>query len=175
MDVDYANGQAKEFYELIDSSQQPLYEGCDKFSKLSFIIRLLHLKCIGSLNNKVFDMLLDLLREALPDAMDGLPKSYYEAEKLMKELGLGYEKIHACPNDCTLYCGENERQTSCETCHQPRWRTSDKDPTGEKRKIAQKVLWYFPLKPRLQRLFMSTKTASDALFICTINTCKYTE
>ncbi|KAG6395273.1 hypothetical protein SASPL_145915 [Salvia splendens] len=33
-------------------------------------------------------------------------------------------------------------------------------PTGEKRKVAQKVLWYFPLKPRLQRLFMSSKTAS---------------
>ncbi|XP_041994040.1 uncharacterized protein LOC121744538 isoform X1 [Salvia splendens] len=160
MDVDYANGQAKEFYKLIDNSQQPLYEGCDKFSKLSFIIRLLHLKCIGSLNNKVFDMLLELLREAFPDAMVGLPKSYYEAEKLMKELGLGYEKIDACPNDCTLYWGENERKTSCDTCHQLRWRTSDKDPTGEKRKIAQKVLWYFPLKPRLQRLFMSTKTAS---------------
>ncbi|XP_047949378.1 uncharacterized protein LOC125195243 [Salvia hispanica] len=125
IDAEIANGQSREFYKLIDGSQQPLFERCDKFSKLSFIIRLLHLKCIGSLNNKVFDMLLELLREAFPDAMVDLPKSYYEAEKLMKGLGL------------------------------------DADPTGEKRKIAQNVLWYFPVKPRLQRLFMSTKTASD--------------
>ena len=75
-------GKQKNF-KLIDSLQELLYEGCSKFSKLSFIIRLLHLKCIGSLNNKVFDMLLDLLRESFP-AMVGLPKSYYEAEKLIK-------------------------------------------------------------------------------------------
>ncbi|XP_042063803.1 uncharacterized protein LOC121807603 [Salvia splendens] len=84
IDAESANGQANEFYKLIDGLQQPLFEGCDKFSKLSFIIRLLHLKCIGSLNNKVFDMLLELLREAFPDAMVDLPKSYYEAEKLMR-------------------------------------------------------------------------------------------
>ncbi|KAG6405592.1 hypothetical protein SASPL_133183 [Salvia splendens] len=58
MDSEIANGQARDFYRLIDDSQQPLYEGC------------------------------------------------------------------------------------------------------EKRKVAQKVLWYFPLKPRLQRLFMSSKTTS---------------
>ncbi|KAG6405745.1 hypothetical protein SASPL_133339 [Salvia splendens] len=110
MDAEIANGQAKEFYKLIDSSQEPLYEGCSKFSKLSFIIHWLHSKCIGSLNNKVFDMLLDLLREVFPDAIVGLPKSYYEAEKLMKKLGLGYEKIHACPNDCTLYWGKMKHE-----------------------------------------------------------------
>ncbi|KAG6405787.1 hypothetical protein SASPL_133381 [Salvia splendens] len=83
MDSEIANGQAREFYRLIDDSNQPLYEGCAKFSKLSFIIRLLHLKCLGRLNNKVFDMLLDLLRDVFPDAMVGLPKSYYEADKLI--------------------------------------------------------------------------------------------
>ncbi|XP_057789264.1 uncharacterized protein LOC131006122 [Salvia miltiorrhiza] len=160
IDAEIANGQAGEFYKLIDASQQQLYEGCEKFSKLSFIIRLLHLKYLGRLSNKVFDMLLQLLTEAFPNAMDGLPKSYYESEKLMKELGLGYEKIDVCPNDCTLYWGMNERRISCDTCHELRWRTSNKDTTGEKRKIAQKVLWYFSLKPRLQRLFMSAKTAS---------------
>ncbi|KAG6423407.1 hypothetical protein SASPL_113802 [Salvia splendens] len=159
MDSEIANGQAREFYRLIDDSNQHLYEGYAKFSKLSFIIRLLHLKCLGRLNNKVFDMLLDLLRDAFPDAMVGLPKSYYEADNLMKKLGLGYEKIDACPNDCTLYWGVNENKTSCDTCNKPRWCTTDKDPTGEKRKVAQKV-WYFPLKRRLQRLFMSSKTAS---------------
>lgn len=159
-DGEIAIGQAGEFFKLIDASQQKLYEGCDKFTKLSFIIRLLHLKCLGRLNNKVFDMLLDLLREAFPDAMVGLPKSYYEAEKLLKDLGLGYEKIDACPNNCTLYWGVNAGKTSCETCHELRWLTSEKDLTGGERKIARKVLWYFPLKSRLQRLFMSTKTAS---------------
>ncbi|KAG6424595.1 hypothetical protein SASPL_115013 [Salvia splendens] len=43
------------------------------------------------LNNKVFDMQLDLLRDA-SDAMVGLSKSYYEADKLMKKLGLGEKR-----------------------------------------------------------------------------------
>ncbi|XP_042410119.1 uncharacterized protein LOC121999513 [Zingiber officinale] len=153
-------GEAEKFYKLIDDSQKELYPGCKKFSKLTFMIRLLHLKCLGKINNKIFDILLDLLREAFPNAMDDLPKSYYEAEKLMKQIGLGYEKIDACPNDCTLYWRSDKERIQCETCSEPRWETSENDSTGDKRKISRKVLWYFPIKPRLQRLFMSSKTAS---------------
>jgi hypothetical protein len=47
------------------------------------------------------------------------------------------------------------------TCKESRWTTSKNDPTREKRKIAKKVIWYFPLKPQLQRLFMSSKTAKS--------------
>ncbi|XP_027109172.2 uncharacterized protein [Coffea arabica] len=152
---------AEKFYKLIDDSQQDLYSGCKNFLKLSFIIRLLHLKCLGKMSNKIFNTLVELLREAFPKAMTNLPSSYYEAEKLMNTLGLGYEKIDACPNDCSLYWGSAEKRTSCETCNELRWVASENDPTGEKRKIPQKVLWHFPLKPRLQRLFMSSKIASQ--------------
>ncbi|XP_042396490.1 uncharacterized protein LOC121986596 [Zingiber officinale] len=150
---------AEKFYKLIDDSQKELYPECKKFYKLAFIIRLLHLKCLGKMTNKIFNMLLDLLREAFPNAMKDLPKSYYEAEKLMKQLGLGYEKIDACPNDCTLYWRLDKERVRCKTCNEPRWETSEDDPTGDKRKVACKVLWYFPIKPRLQRFFMSYKTA----------------
>jgi hypothetical protein len=36
-----------------------------------------------------------------------LPASTYEAKKLVCHLGLDVQKIHACPNDCILYRGEN--------------------------------------------------------------------
>ncbi|XP_027166667.1 uncharacterized protein LOC113766700 [Coffea eugenioides] len=107
------------------------------------------------MSNKIFNMI------AFPEAMTNLPSSYYEAEKLMNTLGLGYEKIDACPNDCSLYWGSAEKRTSCETCNELRWVVSENDPTREKRKIPQKVLWHFPLKPGLQRLFMSSKIASQ--------------
>jgi len=29
-----------------------------------------------------------------------LPKSYYEVKKILCRIGMEYEKIHACPNDC---------------------------------------------------------------------------
>ncbi|XP_071940025.1 uncharacterized protein [Coffea arabica] len=158
---DFPISEAEKFYKLIDDSQQDLYSGCKNFSKLSFIIRLLHLKCLGKMSNKIFNILVELLREAFPEAITNLHSFYYEAEKLMNTLGLGYEKIDACPNDCSLYWGSAEKRTSCETCNKLRWAVSENDPTGEKRKISQKVLWHFPLKARLQRLFMSSKIASQ--------------
>ena len=33
------NDDAKEFYELIRDGQQNLYEGCEKYSKLSFLVK----------------------------------------------------------------------------------------------------------------------------------------
>ena len=32
-----------------------------------------------------------------------LPKSYYQAKKILCLMGIEYQKIHACPNDCILY------------------------------------------------------------------------
>ena len=78
----------------------------------------------------------------------------------MKELGFGYEKYDVCPNDYTLYCGKDESKIKCDTCKHLRWEGTKDDPIDEKRKVPHKVLWHFPLKPRLQRLFMSSKIAS---------------
>ena len=42
-------------------------------------------------------------------------------------------------------------------CGESRWKYSQ----NSKSKVPQKVLWHFPLKPRLQRLFLSRQTATD--------------
>ena len=47
-------------------------------------------------------MLLQVLMDMLPTD-DKLPKEHYKAKKIVRDLGLGYEKIHACPNDCMLF------------------------------------------------------------------------
>nr|XP_027096067.1 uncharacterized protein LOC113715963 [Coffea arabica] len=159
LETEQPNIDAEKFYNLINDSKQPLYPNCPQFSKLSFLVRLLHIKCLSKMPDSVFNTLLDLLRQALPEGVN-LPNSYYEAKKIMKELGLGYKKYDACPNDCTLYWGKDESKIKCDTCKHLRWEGTKDDPTGEKRKVPHKVLWHFPLKPRLQRLFMSSKTAS---------------
>lgn len=51
------NIDVEKFYKLVDESQKDLYQGCTKFYNLSFIIRLLHLKCIEKWSDKNFDML----------------------------------------------------------------------------------------------------------------------
>jgi hypothetical protein len=83
-----------------------------------------------------------------------LPKSYNEAKNLLKELGLGYDSIHVCFNNCVLFRKQYAKFDDCPICDLSRW----KDP--ERKKIPQKLLWHFPLAPRLKRIF-ATKEASE--------------
>ncbi|XP_042952181.1 uncharacterized protein LOC122289264 [Carya illinoinensis] len=146
---------ATTFDKLLEDARRPLFEGCTKFTKLSFIVKLLHIKSIGGWSIKSFNMLLDLLQSAFPDAL--LPQSYEESKSLELGLGFNYHKIHACPNDCILFWKENAFLNECPVCKASRWMPN----THGSRVIPQKVLRHFPLKPRLQRLFMSAKIAGD--------------
>ncbi|KAI9092314.1 hypothetical protein K1719_027814 [Acacia pycnantha] len=100
-------------------------------------------------------MLPELLRDAFPDA--DIPSTFYEAKKLISRLGLNYEKIDARPNDCMLYWGEDAGRRLVRSVTLRGSRQIRKG-RSEKKKPA-KILKYFPIKPRLQRLFMSSKTA----------------
>ncbi|KAL0454975.1 UNVERIFIED_CONTAM: hypothetical protein Slati_0836700 [Sesamum latifolium] len=70
-------------------------------------------------------------------------------------MGLGYKEIDACKNDCALFYKENEENDKCPICDESRWKSDD----AKGSKIPHKILRYFPLKPRLQRLFMSNHAA----------------
>ncbi|XP_021993424.1 uncharacterized protein LOC110890160 [Helianthus annuus] len=74
---------------------------------------------------------------------------------------LEVQRIHACPNDCMLYRNQFEKTHTCYICGEPRYKR--KNDTGEydddvtKNGPAAKVLWYFPIIPRLKRLFANPK------------------
>ena len=154
------NEDAKKFYRLLEELEKPLYEGCEKYSNLAFIVKLMHIKCINCWSNNSFNMLLELLKDAFP-MCETLPTLYYGAKKIVGGLGLHYGKIDACENDCMLYYKENSKANQCSICHLSMWKTNNKDGKRNGKKVPWKVLRYFSLKPRLQRLFMSTKTTSD--------------
>ncbi|XP_040994342.1 uncharacterized protein LOC121240884 [Juglans microcarpa x Juglans regia] len=141
------------FDELLDNARKPLYPTCTEFSKLSFIVKLLHIKTVGGWTVKSFDMVIELLQAAFPDAQ--FPASYNEARHLQRGLGFSYTKIHVCPNDCALFWKDHADKDQCPICNASRWASN----TTNQQRIPQKVLRYFPLKPRLQRLFISKKTA----------------
>ncbi|KAG8501185.1 hypothetical protein CXB51_003289 [Gossypium anomalum] len=158
------NEEAAKFYNLLNEMNEELYEG-SKYSKLSFCIRLFHLKCLGGWTGNSFTMLLEFLREMFPFAK--IPQSCQDMKRLIKDLGLGYDKIHSCPNDCMLYWGDQKNQQSCHVCGKSRWMNSNTEDVNtdeggaQLRKKPVKVLRYFPLIPRLQRFFMSSKTAES--------------
>ncbi|KAM3337570.1 hypothetical protein P3S68_031895 [Capsicum galapagoense] len=144
------NVHAKKFYILVEDAQRQLYLGCTKVSKLSFVVKLLHLKCLNHWSNKSMDELLNFLIEVLPEG-SFVPKSFYEAKKVLFDLGLGYTKIDACKNDCILYWRDYLNFQSCPKCGESRWKSEE----HKGKKVSHKVLQHFPIEPRLQRLYMA--------------------
>ncbi|KAL4590632.1 hypothetical protein LXL04_003569 [Taraxacum kok-saghyz] len=115
--------------------KKPLFPGCDTFSVLGFILRLMHAKLTCKMTNACMDMTLTLLSEAFKDSI--IPKTHYEAKKYLQTLGLGYESIHACKNNCALFWKENSELQSCPCCGASRWVVD----TMNKKKIPVKVLY----------------------------------
>jgi hypothetical protein len=146
-----------EYEELLASSNQPLYPGCDFMTTLDFMAKFTHLKVSGKWSDTSFNKTLKFLQEVFPPRLGyNLPPSYYHIKKTFKKVGLGYESIHACENDCFLYRGvDYEDLEYCPVCKTSRWK--DNKTTGKK--VPDKVLHYFPIIPRLQRLYKSIHTA----------------
>ena len=142
------------FENLFHKANKELYPGCRKFFALTFLVKLMHVKVLNCWSDKSFNMLLQLLIDAFPKGSN-IPKTYYDAKKMLRELGLGYNSIHACKYDCALFWKENESLDKCLVCDEPRYKLCH----GKGKKVPQKVLRHFPLKPKLQRLFMSRHTS----------------
>nr|XP_043639226.1 uncharacterized protein LOC122610295 [Erigeron canadensis] len=123
---------------------------------LDFLAQLSHVKAINKWTDTSLDQLLELLKGAFPLAR--LPPSTYETKKIMKKVGLGYRSIHVCKNDCCLFWGkDNQDPQHCPKCKASRW----KDANTKGKKVANKVMRYFPLIPRLKRIYSSRYTAKD--------------
>src|SRR5579883_1994389 len=131
----------------------PLYPGC-KVSKLEADLMLLDLKSSHGLSDQGFEDMLYVLQKLLPSPNE-LPRTTYEAKQMVCPLGLEVQKIHACPNDCILYRGEYEKLDACPVCKALRYKV-DRDHPGDvegepkKKRVPAKVMWYFPVIPRLK-------------------------
>ena len=109
-----------------------------------------------------FFKVTEIVRRNLPDHNE-IPSSIYEAKKTLNALGMEYEKLHACPNDCIMYRNEYKDMSSCPTCGMSRWKVaknSNKIESG----VPAKVLWYFPFIPRFKRMFSIHETAKKLIW-----------
>ncbi|XP_050937141.1 uncharacterized protein LOC127148161 [Cucumis melo] len=139
------------FSQKVEEANTPLYGGCTKYTKMSAVVALYKLKTFNGWSDTSFTSLLGLLHDMLP--MDNvISRSIYEVRKLFKEFDLGYQKIHACVKDCCLFRNENEKLESCPHCASSRWKI-DERTNQIKQGVPAKVLRYFPIIPRLKRMF----------------------
>ncbi|CAA7015123.1 unnamed protein product [Microthlaspi erraticum] len=127
--------ERKAFEALLADANEELYEGCTSFSKLSFMLKLYHIKSICKISDKGLSMIIDLLREAFQNAK--LPASLHDLKKTIQKLGLDYESIHACPNDCMLFWGEDAEREVCKVCNVSRWKGKSTEGVSEKPRKCQ--------------------------------------
>jgi hypothetical protein len=116
------------------------------------------------LSDKGFEELLKLIKNLLPES-NTLPETTYEARRAVCPLGLEAQKIHAFPNDCILYRGEEyEYLDACPVCKACRYKIPQEDPgdvegVHTKKRVPAKVIWYFAIITRLKCLFMNKTNA----------------
>ena len=121
-------------------------------------VQLLNYKSEFNMSESCYNRILSIVKNMLPED-EKLVSNFYRTKKMVAKLGLGYEKIDACVNNCILYYKENAEKVSCSVCGHPRYKPKLSSFHREKDK-SYKVLHYLPLTPRLQRLYMSQKTSN---------------
>jgi hypothetical protein len=123
---------------LLEEAKRELHEGCNTYTRLSFIIRLLYIKSYGRITNRAFDLIMQLLCASFPWV--NFPKSYANAKSVLSEVGLGYQTIHVCKFDCSLFWGDHVNDTHCHVCGFSRW----KDHNAPKKRLLTRCLGTFP-------------------------------
>ncbi|RDX93581.1 hypothetical protein CR513_24131, partial [Mucuna pruriens] len=109
--------EAKILYDMLEATQAPLWDGCEKYSKLLASLVALSLKSYY-MSEYCFNCMVQFMGEAMPSENLMVPNLYY-ARKLVGLLGLGCIKIKCCLAGCILYCNVDayEDATKCRHLH----------------------------------------------------------
>lgn len=93
-----------DYEELVRDSNEPIYEGC-RVNRLQVAIVLITMCSLFSIPYTFLDELLKFLSQDLLPKSNNLPRTSYEARRLVLKLGLKHEAIHCCPDGHVLYRG----------------------------------------------------------------------
>ena len=146
------NEKAQKFYQLLKEINTPLFEGSSD-SKLFMCVRLLAAKSNWNFPDQCLEFFCQMMLDETP-TKDNLPRSYYDAKRLVMKLGLEVRKIDCCIRGCMLFYN-NEFGTNdgaleeCKFCNSPRYVVRTKAIDRNKKRIAVKSMFYLPIIPRL--------------------------
>jgi hypothetical protein len=148
------------YNKLLAFQQTPVYPGCQK-TVLESVMDVMKIKVETKSTVKAVDEYLQYTASMLPHG-HRLPTTHHKVRCILKDLGLSYIKIHACRYDCVLFWGKDPEGNdlgdldTCPVCQSDRYKLT---PAGNRKPM--KVLRYFPLRDRLERLYMSSHTAKS--------------
>ena len=145
------------FFNMLATAQAPLWEGCENHSELSTSLEALSLKSDYNMFEGCFNRTVPLIGETMPKDHQ-MVNNFFQA-KSVEKLGLGCKKIDCCPKRCMLYYREKYHKsiTNCFICGMERYKTVTR--RGIEKKIVVNKMWYFPIIPRLRRLYFSMANA----------------
>ncbi|XP_057775147.1 uncharacterized protein LOC130994128 [Salvia miltiorrhiza] len=155
------NPAAQHLYDMLKASDRELWPGCKTHTQLSLVARLMSLKFENNMSERCFDQILELIKEVVPE--DNLVTGdFYSAKKLLRGMGLPVERIDCCRNNCMLFWGDDDDLHECKFCDAKRYKeSSGASGSRQRRLVAVSQMHYFPITPRLQRLYASKATAAD--------------
>ncbi|WVZ50154.1 hypothetical protein U9M48_001437 [Paspalum notatum var. saurae] len=151
--------EVKEFHRLLDASDERLHDYTQS-TLLQTLTRLMSIKSKHNISNTAYNDFVKLIDDILPKNHK-LPKNLYFAKKILAGLGMKYEKIDVCPNNCIMFWEKDgtDKLDCCNQCNASRYVqvTNDKGESVTT-KVAAKQLRYMPLDSRFLRMYLCKKT-----------------
>ncbi|KAL6587746.1 hypothetical protein OROMI_000724 [Orobanche minor] len=155
------NYNAKSFLRMMDSANEKVYPGA-KSTVLESVAELLNIKADSNMSQHTYNRITAWAQRTLLPEKNNMVANFYDTKKLVGHIGLGYEKIDCCRNQCMLFYKEDEGLQSCSVCGLSRYKSPRRGSAKRKKNVPHKQLRYMPLIPRLQRLYAS-KDSSEAM------------
>ncbi|GLU23260.1 hypothetical protein SLE2022_392820 [Rubroshorea leprosula] len=90
-----AMGDAKEFFDLLQATNTPLYDGCDDGDTiLKWVSHFMNAKTLYNMSVATWNYMLKCTRRWMKlDDRDRISKDFYSAKKLMRCFSLSYKKL----------------------------------------------------------------------------------
>jgi hypothetical protein len=93
--------EVQKFFDMLRASEEPLHKHTI-VSVLAFVTRITSIKSKFAFSNKCYKELLSLFRDVLP-SNHKMSKDMYQSKKLLSALGMEYEKIDVCKDNCMIF------------------------------------------------------------------------
>jgi hypothetical protein len=141
--------EVKKFFDMLKVLEESLHEHTT-VSVLAFVTRITSIKSKFTFSNKCYNELLRLFSDVLPSNHKML-KDMYPSKKLLSSLGMEYEKIDVCKDNCMIFYKEHKNEKKCLKCGKLRFvEVVNEDGETVTMKTAHKQLCYMPLTPRMK-------------------------
>ena len=114
--------ESDNFYRMLRDVDELLWLECETRTILSIVSKLLNLKIEFTMTVNYYDRIIAIIKKILPKD-EKLVGCFYASKKMMKGLGIEYEKINVYPNDCMLFYKEDQLKSSCNIYRESRFKS----------------------------------------------------